>query len=145
LNIASLDLQAQAGTTVDQGNRVGLVSNYQSTDGSQHAMADVWLQVDPDDLRQNVTQMTQALAELSGDGDVFAAARLPSAEPVAAQVSLAQPVSTMAQALAQFDANGQPYATAALMMASDPTSLSTQKLLTQPEDPNKPILGGSLG
>jgi len=62
------------------------------------------------------------------------------------QTPLAQPVSTMAQALAQFDANGQPYATAAsLMLVSDPTNSATDKLLSNSDDLNKPILGSSLG
>ncbi len=110
-------------------------------------MADVWLQVKPEDLRKSVTQMAQALAELEGQGDVFAKADLAQAEAkpgVSLQTAMAQPVSTMAQALAQFDANGQPYAnTAGLMLASDPTNSSTQKLLTNADDPNKPILGSS--
>jgi hypothetical protein len=149
LSIASLDLHAKAGSNMDQGNLVGLVSSYQTTDGAQHAMADVWLQVAPEDLRKNVTQMTQALAELSGDADVFASVSTQAGGEVptpSLQTLLAQPVSPMAQALAQFDANGQPYATASsLMLASDPTNSSTQKLLTNPDDPNKPILGSSLG
>jgi hypothetical protein len=147
LNIASLDLQAQAGTTMDQGNLVGLVSSYRTTDGAQHAMADVWFQVNPEDLRKNVTQMAQALADLSGDTDVFASVSAASTAAVPSlQAPLTQPVSTMAQALAAFDANGQPYANASsLMLASDPTNSSTQKLLASPDDPNKPILGSSLG
>jgi hypothetical protein len=149
LSIAALNLQAQAGSAVDQGNLLGLVSNYQTTDGAQHAMADVWLQVHPEDLRKNVSQMTQALAELSGDADVFASASsatTASAPAPALLPTMAQPVSPMAQALAQFDANGQPYATASsLMLASDPTNSSTQKLLANPDDLNKPVLGSSLG
>ncbi len=112
-------------------------------------MADVWLQVHPEDLRKNVSQMTQALAELSGDADVFASASsatTASAPAPALLPTMAQPVSSMAQALAQFDANGQPYATASsLMLASDPTNSSTQKLLANPDDLNKPVLGSSLG
>jgi hypothetical protein len=147
LNIASLDLQAQAGSTIDQGNLVGLVSSYQTTDSAQHAMADVWFQVNPEDLRKNVTQMAQALADLSGDTDVFASVAAASTAAVPSlHTQLTQPVSTMAQALAAFDSNGQPYANASsLMLASDPTNSSTQKLLANPDDPNKPILGSSLG
>jgi hypothetical protein len=42
LGIASLNLQAVAGTQVDNGNTLGLTSNWTGTDGTQHAMADVW-------------------------------------------------------------------------------------------------------
>ena len=44
--IKELDLHAQTGTTVDNGNLLGLVSSYTKTDGSQHAMADVWFAKD---------------------------------------------------------------------------------------------------
>jgi hypothetical protein len=46
LGIQSLDLHALAGTEVDNGNLLGLVSSYTSTDGAQHAMADVWFAKD---------------------------------------------------------------------------------------------------
>jgi hypothetical protein len=42
LGIASLNLQAEAGTQVDNGNILGLTSNWTGTNGAQHAMADVW-------------------------------------------------------------------------------------------------------
>jgi hypothetical protein len=37
-----MDLAAQGSSATDHGNLLGLVSSYTSTDGSQHAMADVW-------------------------------------------------------------------------------------------------------
>jgi hypothetical protein len=43
LGIVSLNLDAKAGSAVDHGNLLGLVSSYTSADGSQHAMDDVWL------------------------------------------------------------------------------------------------------
>jgi hypothetical protein len=42
LGITSLDLSAQASSAVDNGNLVGLVSSYTTTDGASHQMADVW-------------------------------------------------------------------------------------------------------
>jgi hypothetical protein len=42
LNIASLTVAAQASDVLDQGNWIGLQSSYTSTDGSTHALADVW-------------------------------------------------------------------------------------------------------
>ena len=42
LGIASLDLGAQKGSTVDNGNLLGLSSSYTTTDGQTHDMADVW-------------------------------------------------------------------------------------------------------
>ena len=42
LGITALNLQAQSGTVMDQGNLLGLVSSYESADGRSHDMADVW-------------------------------------------------------------------------------------------------------
>ena len=44
LGIASLDLHAQASTQVNNGNAVGLLGSYTTTDGAEHVLADVWLQ-----------------------------------------------------------------------------------------------------
>jgi hypothetical protein len=54
VGIASIDLQAQAGTEVDQGNRLGLTSSYTSTDGSTHAVADVWFAKNVDTSKVNL-------------------------------------------------------------------------------------------
>jgi len=40
--IVSLDLHAASGTTVQNGNLLGLVSSYTTADGAKHDMADVW-------------------------------------------------------------------------------------------------------
>ncbi|HEY0821194.1 MAG TPA: heme utilization protein, partial [Rhizobacter sp.] len=46
LGIVSLNLDAVAGTTVDNGNLLGLVSSYTTGDGTQHDLVDVWLAKD---------------------------------------------------------------------------------------------------
>jgi hypothetical protein len=47
LHIASLDLHANAGTNVNNGNLLGLTSSFTTTDGAKHDMADVWFTKDP--------------------------------------------------------------------------------------------------
>lgn len=42
LGIVSMDLQAQNGTGVDNGNLLAMTSSYQTADGTTHQMADVW-------------------------------------------------------------------------------------------------------
>jgi hypothetical protein len=42
LGIASISVQAQAGTTKENGNLTGLIGSWQADDGSSHATADVW-------------------------------------------------------------------------------------------------------
>ena len=59
-NIAELNLDAARGTILDHGNLLGLVSSYTKTDGSHHAMADVWFAKDvtpahSDDLKAKVS------------------------------------------------------------------------------------------
>ncbi|RZL09344.1 MAG: hypothetical protein EOP40_10175 [Rubrivivax sp.] len=46
LGILSMDLNAQQGTEMDNGNLLGLVSSYTKVDGSTHEMADVWFHRD---------------------------------------------------------------------------------------------------
>ncbi|MFN3303976.1 MAG: hypothetical protein ACK44A_09670, partial [Roseateles sp.] len=47
LGIANLSLHSTASTAVDNGNLIGLVGSYQTTDGATHQMADVWFSRDP--------------------------------------------------------------------------------------------------
>jgi hypothetical protein len=60
LNISQLSLAVTTDASLNNGNVVGLNSSYQTTDGASHAAADVWFQVD---LRANVTNLAQAMAE----------------------------------------------------------------------------------
>jgi hypothetical protein len=46
LGIASIALDAAAGTTVQHGNLLGLTSTYTTTDGATHETADVWFAKD---------------------------------------------------------------------------------------------------
>ena len=46
LGIIELDLNAKAGTVLDNGNLVGLISGYKTADGVNHQMADVWFAKD---------------------------------------------------------------------------------------------------
>jgi hypothetical protein len=67
LGILSMDLGASVGTETDNGNLLGLVSSYTTTEGESRDMADVWFQKDNGD--------TTALSDLEL-GDVLT----PSAE-----------------------------------------------------------------
>jgi hypothetical protein len=70
LGIASLDLNAAKGTGVDNGNLVGLVSSYTTTDGAKHDMADVWFakDVQPQKAEETTTKvsLTDVLAPAAG-------------------------------------------------------------------------------
>ena len=88
LGIVSLDLNAQAGTAVDQGNLLGLVSGYTRSDGSVHAMADVWFargEAAPAPALDEL--LVEAPATLPGASEVAAAAPQASAAVVAAVIA----------------------------------------------------------
>ena len=62
---ASLDLHALVGSTTNNGNLLGLTSSYTTTDGSTHAMADVWFAKDTTTTAAaTTTTATPALSDL---------------------------------------------------------------------------------
>jgi len=79
--VASLDLKGLVGTEVDHGNLLGLVSSFTKTDGSQHAMADVWFAKDA----TPAPQLHELIAAPAADvlPAALAAAALPEAAPAA--------------------------------------------------------------
>ncbi len=68
LGIASLGLQSQASDLQNNGNAVGLLGSYTTTDGAEHVLADVWLQnqsLPVLDLTQVLSDAQTATANLS--------------------------------------------------------------------------------
>ena len=112
LGIVQLDLRAQAGLGIDNGNLLGLTSSYQTADGASHAAADVWFAVDvratapavaletPADLASRTSLLCQAIGSfddppvsapagvLSTNG--FASAATPSGAPNSLQGAMQQ-------------------------------------------------------
>ncbi len=68
LSIASLGLHAQASELQNNGNAVGLLGNYITTDGAAHVLADVWLQ----NQALPVLDLTQVLRAAADQGEVEA-------------------------------------------------------------------------
>jgi hypothetical protein len=71
LNIAQLSLSAQVTTDMNNGNLVGLTSSYQTTDGVNHAAADVWFVVKPAQPTQptapsSTNRLAQAIGMFAG-------------------------------------------------------------------------------
>jgi ALTTAQ repeat-containing protein len=60
LGIIELDLGAKTGTEIDNGNLLGLVSGYKTSDGATHDMADVW-------FSKEVANSTLTAASFTGD------------------------------------------------------------------------------
>ena len=66
LGIVSLDLHGLAGTATNNGNLLGLTSSYTTSDGTTHAMADVWFAKDASSsaTTSSAASTTPALSDL---------------------------------------------------------------------------------
>jgi hypothetical protein len=126
LGIASINTQADANLSKDNGNLIGLTSSYETTDGTSHAAADVWFVADanqadapatppPTDLRSRVSSLAQALSAFSNGEPLATTAPATSAlapsGTAASSATLA--VSSMVSVMQQFDANGNQVGAAA--------------------------------
>lgn len=134
LQIEKVSLTTSIGTTVDNGNLLGLTSTYQTTGGEVRAAADVWFAADrygvaesveplssevktttpkaviQSDLRSRVSSLAQAIGSFgemgSGVLDLKPASRLNTpGEVVATQPAPLVVVSSLADAMQQFDTN----------------------------------------
>jgi len=114
LGITQVGLAAQTSSAVDNGNRVGLTSSFQTSDGANHVAADVWFAVQAGaqsrtDLGSRVSSMAQAIGAFDSQA-VEAAA--PSADPLAAATYSASvgplAIASLVDVMRQFDANGKP-------------------------------------
>jgi hypothetical protein len=101
LGIASLSTTGKSTSVLDNGNWVGLESDYTTTDGQQHALADVWFQTS---LRGRVSALSQAMAGYASAADTAQAGgtlSLPSGNAGDAN-ALSGQVAALAQQLEQF-------------------------------------------
>jgi hypothetical protein len=148
LGIARLDLAAQTTVEKDNGNLVGLISGYETTDGATHEMADVWFVADKNefattatdpllagteaagDLGTKVSGLVQAIASFEGVSDTTAgASSLGLPEPTTSAAPLVATTGGMVDVLKQFDANGQPLAGSSLVQSAPAApSLTPQTL-----------------
>jgi hypothetical protein len=143
LHITKLDLNATASTEKSNGNILGLTSSYETSDGSSHAMADVWFVADKnaataststtttDDLRSKVGSLVQAMSSFdnaqSGTGSTA------SQLPVTGNAPAVASVGGIVDVLQKFDANGNPLGAAPLAQSATPApSLTNTPSLTNP-------------
>jgi hypothetical protein len=88
VGVLSINLDFTKGTTVNNGNLLGLVSSYTSTDGTQHAVADVWFAKARSDPKAAPPALSPLLAGASTDPVPAAAA---SSTPAAVHQAQASP------------------------------------------------------
>jgi hypothetical protein len=113
LNIQSLNLNATVANQSNNGNTIGLISSFTTTDGKTHEMADVWLSstAATTNAASAINQLSSALSQYTATGslDSSGAGALDGASSIAAPQT-STPSSTtavLASALSQYNANGQ--------------------------------------
>ena len=106
LSITSLNLTAVATAEINNGNTIGLVSSYTTSDGGTHALADVWLRNEENSLSDSVAKLAEALDSYSGAAAVTTNSIQSGAVESTDQV-MSTDVTRLASALEQFDANGR--------------------------------------
>jgi hypothetical protein len=97
LNVASLTVAAQETSVVDQGNWIGLQSSYTSSDGSVHAVADVWF------LAERTATLTQAMGSYAQQAD--SSAGNGAGQLTQPDSSLNNAVAALSSQLAQYHAS----------------------------------------
>src|SRR5471032_2651420 len=123
LGITQLNLSTTVGSTVSNGNTLGLVSSFDTSDGQTHEMGDVWFAkgaaatapVAPAPapapsagLRDSVSSLVHAMASFEG-GDSAPAGNTPKLDLAAALkgANVSASVGQMADLLKRFDADGK--------------------------------------
>ncbi|MEY3992688.1 MAG: hypothetical protein RIS04_1451, partial [Pseudomonadota bacterium] len=94
LGIASLDLHSQASDLQNNGNAVGLLGSYTTTDGAEHVLADVWLQ----NQSLPVLDLTQVL---SASADQTATANLSNGQAELLRLNVSDVLAVQANASGQ--------------------------------------------
>jgi hypothetical protein len=136
LNIKSLNLNAQVSGQNSNGNTIGLVSSYSTTDGKTHELADVWL-TSTAGASSAVSQLSSALSQYTATGGTSGtgtgALSASTAAQSSAQSGAASTTTVLASALSQYNANGQLVSSTAAALSSVPaqTNSTTSQLVNQ--------------
>ncbi|MCX7101606.1 MAG: hypothetical protein NTX38_08955, partial [Methylobacter sp.] len=146
LGITQLNLAAKTTSVIDNGNVIGLTSNYQTVDGNNHGMADVWFVADKNLAATTATGLTQSLAtQVTGlaqaiqeytTATIPANPVLPSNLPTPGPATVSGNVGGLASVLNQFDANGN-LLTNTLQSAAVQAVSGVDQVLVPNLDPSK--------
>ncbi|HEY8036435.1 MAG TPA: hypothetical protein VIF37_12715, partial [Methylobacter sp.] len=132
-----LDLNAQKTANKDNGNVIGLTSSYQTSNGVNHGMADVWFVADKNqNLQTQVSDLTQAISSYSaGDNTGGSTANQLTDPQQSTGQTVAGSVSGIVSTLNQFDANGNSILNT--VQTSSALGVTGQSLVTNTQDPAK--------
>jgi hypothetical protein len=123
LGITQLSLDAQTSTETDNGNLIGLVSNYMTADGATHEMADVWFVTSKTPSAEEVASVSAQPVSLQLPTAILAA---DSSDPtVAAPDPMRSQVGALVDAMAAYAGDGS----VTIGAASGESLASTQMVL----------------
>jgi hypothetical protein len=105
LGITELGLNAQTSTETDNGNLIGLVSNYTTADGGVHGMADVWFQTSSAVPVTDVAKVAAQATNLQLPPVIGAVDSAPPA-PATASDQMRSQVGSLVDAMAAFGSKG---------------------------------------
>ncbi|MGZ5059539.1 MAG: hypothetical protein ACXWAA_13985, partial [Methylobacter sp.] len=145
LGISKLNLNAESSSTKDNGNLIGLISSYETVDGTSHDMADVWFVADKNQaLPTQVSGLTQAIASYSDSqaGTTNTAgssitAPLDGSQSQQGDQAVAVNVGGMVDTLKQFDNNGNLITNSVQTSSSLQAGVGGQSSLVDAQDPTK--------
>ena len=141
LGVQSLNLAATTSTTMDNGNLIGLVSSYTTTDGQTKELADVWLATSSSPLNTSVNNLTSALnAYLDGQSPDTQTADLTLAKDPNAQGAQSANTGALVNALSQFDANGNLISNVTSMLSAGVLANNTAKLTQTAQNNDSQVL-----
>jgi hypothetical protein len=147
LGITQLNLAAEKTSSVDNGNVIGLTSSYQTTDGVNHGMADVWFVAEKNpapgkavektqSLTSHVSGLAQAIQEYATDVNPANPGNTSSLPSIPGNASVTGNVGGLASVLNQFDVNGKPIVNPIHPSVAQPATGLDQALVPNP-DPSK--------
>jgi hypothetical protein len=138
LNITKLYLHTQSTAINNNGNVIGLTSSYQTNNGVNHDMADVWFVAEkPQNLQNQVSNLAQAISSYGAEGstDRSTTNRLTDSQTQPADQSIAVSVGGIVSKLNQFNANGNLIPNT--VQTSSTPNVIGQSLVTNTQDPAK--------
>jgi hypothetical protein len=149
LGITQLNLAATTTSNTNNGNIIGLTSGYQTTDGAQHAMADVWFVADKNGSVTPIPSVSAAVPLVPVADVVAPVAMVPVTVPFMPAVSPVPVASLTALAPAannlSAQVSGLTQAMAAFSGLQDLGGLTTSGLSVLASSTNSPVASGTLG
>jgi hypothetical protein len=122
LGIASLDLNAQGTSISSNGNTIGLVSSYTTTEGEQKEMVDVWFAASGD-INANAADLAQALDAYMAEAPPLAQTDSLPPEQVKAEAEIV----SLAATLSLFDAGGNALSSSTVPKLSETSMVDVVK------------------